>query len=90
MTPEGRVKKLLKKELDSSYNWWTAISDRFRSGLPDFIAIQDGQFVAFETKALGKNLTKLQASIAKQIMKAGGEYMIVTVNERRNLVFKRA
>ena len=79
MTPEGKVKARVKKWLkESGWKdiWWTMLSDRYRSGLPDFLLIWGGKVIFIEAKGKSKELTKLQAYVSKKICAAGGDYWI--------------
>lgn len=58
--------------------WYGKFSDRYHSGYPDFIACEMGGMVCYELKAQGKKLTKLQAHIARQLVRAGAKYYIVS------------
>lgn len=83
MTPEAKVKKNVKEVLDSyagSVWYFMPVGGMFgRSGVPDFIACVEGQFVAIETKA-GKNKpTALQELAMSKLRLAGG--MTVVINE---------
>ena len=58
ITPEGKVKKAVKKVLDDcgAYYFFPVTGGFGRSGVPDIICCIDGKFVALECKA-GKNTT---------------------------------
>lgn len=58
ITPEGKVKKAVKKILDDfgAYYFFPVTGGFGRSGVPDIICCIDGKFVALECKA-GKNTT---------------------------------
>jgi hypothetical protein len=81
MTPEGKVKQRVKKELDElgAYYFMPATGGFGRSGIPDFIGCHKGVFFAIECKA-GKGIpTALQERELKNITKAGGKAW--TINE---------
>lgn len=61
MTPETKIKVKLKKLLKEADCFFSAISDRYHSGLPDFIAVKGGQVFFIEVKSQVGELTKLQA-----------------------------
>jgi len=56
MTPEGRVKQAVKKELTARDIWYfMPMQNGFGVvGIPDFICCWEGHFLAIETKAPGK------------------------------------
>lgn len=86
MTPETKIKKLVKKYLSESTRWYTAISDRYTSGLPDFFALTGIKPLFIEVKAIKGRMSGKQWSVAKQIMAAGGIYKIATVTKEGKLV----
>jgi len=80
MTPEGRVKKMVKKALDTlGGDCWRFMPVQTGFGSPalDFLLSIRGRFVAIETKAPGKKLTPLQEGTKAAIEKAGGIVLIV-------------
>lgn len=80
MTPEGKIKKKLTEMLKSEKVWYflPAANGMGRAGIPDVIAIVEGQFVGIECKAdATKKPTALQMECAKQIRKAGGYWFLV-------------
>lgn len=87
MTPETLVKQKLKKMLNHNVKhmggtfFYSAISDRYHSGLPDFILIEAGRPKFLECKAPGKHLTRLQKSIALKLIKAGADYFEITIDD---------
>lgn len=84
-TPEGTVKSRFKRWLHDRRRradgglLWFMLSDRYSSGLPDFVLIWDGDVTWVEAKAEGETLRPLQAFVAMKILKAGGRYSIVTM-----------
>ena len=81
MTPEGKVKKQVKKILDDlgCYHFSPMMDGYGKSGVPDIIACFNGMFIGIECKS-GKNQpTLLQKHNMDLIQRAGG-YTIV-VNE---------
>lgn len=84
MTPEGKVKALLKKRLDAmmvQHRLWyfMPVAGPFsEKGVPDFIGAWDGQGFAIETKAEGGKTTKLQ-EIKMAEMRDAGMHVFVCV-----------
>jgi hypothetical protein len=81
MTPEGRVKKDVKKVLDANsiYYFMPTQSGYGVVGILDFLCCDHGHFLAIETKAPGKrnNTTpnqKMQIFLTKE---AGGDAIVV-------------
>lgn len=80
MTPEGRVKKMVKKALDQfGSDCWRFMPVQSGYGIPalDYLLSIRGHFVAIETKAPGKKLTPLQESTKAAIEAAGGHVFVV-------------
>lgn len=79
-TPEKRVKKKVV-ELFKKYQVWyfmPANNGFGKSGIPDFIGIVRGRFVGVECKAdKTKKPTELQIKRGKEIVEAGGMWMVV-------------
>ena len=89
-TPENKVKKKLDAwAKDLQFRWWQALSSRYHSGLPDRVGIYCGKFHAYECKAPGKKLTKIQEVMLKRIARAGGEAHIVTIDENGELEIEK-
>ena len=80
-TPEGKVKKQVKKILDDvgAYHFSPMTAGYGRSGVPDIIACVKGKFIGIECKAGKNEPTLLQKHNMDLIQRAGG-YTIV-VNE---------
>lgn len=79
-TPEGRVKKMVKKALDHlGPDCWRfmPVQNGFGSVALDFLLSVRGRFVAIETKAPGKKLTALQEQTKAAIEAAGGLVFVV-------------
>lgn len=86
MTPEGRVKKMVKKALDILGDdcWrFMPVQTGFGSPALDFLLSVRGRFVAIETKAPGKKLTPLQEGTKAAIEAAGG--IVLTVWDETSL-----
>jgi hypothetical protein len=74
MTPEGKVKAAVKRELDKypgHYREMPVPGGYGKSGL-DFTVCFFGHFLAIETKAEGKQPTERQLQRMEEIRKAGG------------------
>jgi hypothetical protein len=80
MTPEGKVKKMVKKALDTlGADCWRFMPVQTGFGSPalDYLLSIRGRFVALETKAPGKKLTPLQEGTKAAIEAAGGIVLVV-------------
>jgi len=55
----------------------------------DFLACVLGEFVGYECKARGKELTPRQEFVARQIRAAGGRVWKVSLDEAGELEFER-
>ena len=90
LTPEGKVKTWLDKQLKKRYpNIWfyKAPGGRFgKAGTPDVLCCIDGHFVAIEVKAIGGTVTLKQSIEQDLIRKAGG--MAVTIYGKAEEVFE--
>ena len=82
MTPEGAVKKRLKKVLDELGIWHFSPfqAGMGRAGIPDIIGCYNGLFVAFECKANGNKPTALQEREINAIRTAKGLAFVVDEN----------
>ena len=80
-TPEGNVKKRVKKQLDEMgiYHFSPFQAGMGRAGIPDIIACCAGRFIAFECKAGKGKTTALQEKEISAIRAAGG--MAYVINE---------
>ena len=68
--------------------WFAKISDRYISGLPDFIVIKNGQTYAIECKSTKGKARPLQAYTLTQMEKAGAIACVIkTIGELKALVF---
>ena len=82
-TPEGRIKVKLKRELDKLPLTWQfrpVLNGMGKPGLDIFLCV-NGQFVAVETKAPGKNLTPRQQVTADEINSANGYVFVVSSDD---------
>ncbi len=78
MTPEGRVKNEVKKQLKAlgAYQFWP-VQTGMGALTVDCLACLSGSFVAIETKAPGKKPTPRQAVTLTDITKAGGTALVI-------------
>ena len=81
MTPEGKVKKQVKKILDDlgAYHFSPMTAGYGKSGVPDIIACYKGMFIGIECKAGKNEPTLLQKHNMKLINAQGG--LAIVVNE---------
>ena len=78
-TPEGKVKKAVKKLLDSYNNVYRfcPVQAGFGEMTLDFLCCYMGRFFSVETKAAGKHLTLRQEGTVEKIKSAGGRVFII-------------
>lgn len=84
MTPEGRVKSMVKKALDGlDADCWRfmPVQTGYGTVALDYLLCIKGKFVVIETKAPGKKLTPLQEG-TKAAMEAAGALVFVVWDER--------
>jgi len=81
MTPEGKVKKQVKKVLDDvgAYHFSPMMDGYGRSGVPDIIACYKGKFIGIECKAGDNKPTLLQLRNIEDIKRNQG--LAIVVNE---------
>jgi len=80
LTPEAKVKRKVTAVLKKHKCWYffPASNGFGRAGIPDIIAIVDGQFVGIECKADEKKQpTQLQVQCGEQIEASGGKWFLV-------------
>ena len=81
MTPEGEVKREVKKWLVArGYYYFMPMQNGMgRTGIPDFIICANGRFVAIETKAPGKRsaVTANQQRELSWINQVGGVAVVI-------------
>jgi hypothetical protein len=90
MTPEGRVKKQVKKILGAFWGVYVEMpvpGGYGKSGL-DFNCIVNGYALVIETKAPGKWLTGRQRETARQIFVAGGAVFFISNNDGLRALLK--
>lgn len=91
MTPEGRVKNMVKKALTKLGDdcWrFMPVQSGYGSVALDFLIAYRGRFIAIETKAPGKTLTPLQESTKAAIEAAGGLVFVVWDETSLDLAMK--
>lgn len=82
-TPEGKVKAKLDRMLKAEGVWYfpPQAGPYGRAGIPDRILCVSGVFIAVECKAdESKSLTALQEKCRKEILEAGGLYLLAYDN----------
>ena len=87
-TPEGKVKKQVKKVLDDlgAYHFSPATGGYGASGIPDIIACYKGMFIGIECKS-GKNVpTMLQKHNMDLIRQAGGYTTVINESNIETLL----
>lgn len=82
MTPEGEVKKLVKKAMAEHYAFMPVQWGLGKKSL-DFLYCYFGRFVAVETKAPGKKRTGLQAKTSREIAASGG--LVFTIRDQTDI-----
>jgi hypothetical protein len=86
-TPEGKVKKEVKRVLESlgAYYVMPVTGGYGRQGAPDFLVCHRGKFFGIETKAGKGKLTALQVMNLKQIINAGGVALVIREDDVKYL-----
>ena len=82
MTPEAKVKKIVRKQLDvipKCYYFMPATGGYGKSGVPDIVGSYNGRFFGIELKAGNNQPTLLQQKNLYQIWISGG--IAAVVNE---------
>lgn len=79
MTPEAKVKKQIRKILETSEAYFAMpIGTGYgNSGVPDFLVCHKGRFIGVEAKAGKGTTTALQEKNLADIRAAGGETLVV-------------
>lgn len=84
MTPEGKIKALVKKGLKTIIfchgNW--PVQNGMGSPMLDWHGVVGGRYVAIETKAPGKYPTALQENTIKSLREAGALVFVVSTPEQ--------
>jgi len=88
MTPEGKIKAMVKRGLDKLPRVYRFMPVQNGMGAPglDFFLCINGVFVAIETKAPGKKLTPRQETTMQEICAAGGFAFMIDSQERCDAV----
>ena len=80
MTDEDKLKrkcgKWLKENPDEN-RWHYAATDKYYSGIPDFIFCIQGLFVSIELKTPKGVVSKIQNWTLDQIVRAGGKGLVI-------------
>ena len=79
MTPEAKVKKQIRKILDTTLTYYAMpIGTGYgNSGVPDFLACHEGQFIGIEAKAGKGKTTALQEDNLQRIRDSGGVSLVI-------------
>lgn len=81
LTPEGKVKREIRKVLDKykPHLWYFMPSSRAfgTAGVPDFVCCVKGRFIGVEAKAGRGKLSPLQSAVLDSIIKADGLAFVV-------------
>ena len=87
-TPEGKVKKLIKKILDDRNAYYvTPVTGGFgNSGAPDFLVCYRGRFIGIEAKAGKGKVTALQQDNINRINENGGTALVINESNIDTLV----
>jgi Holliday junction resolvase len=91
MTPEAKVKKQIRKILDTTRVYYAMpIGTGYgASGVPDFLAFCEGKFIGIEAKAGKGKTTALQEHTLQRIRESGGLTIVVNelnINELEELI----
>jgi hypothetical protein len=87
---EAKVKAKLKEYLrKQGMYWFMPVQTGYGATSLDFLCCHLGEFVAYEAKAPGKQLTPRQLLVARQINAAGGMVFRVTLDADDELVLER-
>ena len=89
MTPEAKVKKVIKQMLDAhgAYHFSPFQAGMGRAGIPDIIACYKGKFIAIEAKAGKGTTTALQDREIKRIQATGGIAMVINEQNYADLEY---
>lgn len=85
MTPEGKVKAMVKRRLKKLQKLWRFMPVQNGMGAQglDFFLCHRGWFISIETKAPGHELTARQETTALSIIQAGG--MVFVVEDEKSM-----
>jgi len=88
MTPEGKVKKEVKKILDKyGVYWFMPVKHQLygRVGIGDFICCVNSKFISIETKGPDGEVTELQDEDFKNVRKAKGLKLVIRMTDLKYL-----
>ncbi len=94
LTPETRTKKKIREDLKRQAKaqhpafWWTPLSDRHVSGLPDFFFVEGGRAGFIEAKATKVELRPLQVHLAYELVMAGALYFVGYLSQAGELRYE--
>ena len=78
MTPEAKVKKVIKKVLDKvGAYYFMPVQMGMGKRTLDFLVCHKGKFFGFEAKAPGQKITALQSLCMTEIQNAGGDCLVI-------------
>jgi pantoate kinase len=79
MTPEAKVKKQIRKILETTRSYYAMPmgTGYGNSGTPDFLVCNKGKFIGIEAKAGNNKPTLLQEAAMEKIRQAGGTALVV-------------
>jgi hypothetical protein len=84
---ENQFKKKVSKELRSRKGVYVySVVDRVTAGIPDFILCYKGRFIGLELKCNDRPVTAAQKFWARQIVEAGGKYIVMRHTDESILV----
>lgn len=87
-TPESKVKAKLKAYLKARGQYYfMPVQTGYGAACLDFLTCLNGAFIAYETKAEGKELTPRQLFVADAIIAADGLVYKVTLDKAGELEF---
>jgi len=82
MTPEGKIKRMIKKYLDTlppnRVEVFMEVPSGFGKSQLDYTICLAGRFVAIEAKAAGKYLTARQLQTTRRIIETGGNVFVIS------------
>ena len=83
MTPEGKIKKIVRDVLDANGAWYFMPfgGGMGKAGVPDIVGIHKGFGFGIECKAGRGKVTALQERELGKILRAGGFPLVVNENE---------
>ena len=73
---EAKLTKMISSHLKRMGVFYWKTSDRYTSGIPDFVGCHCGLFFAIEVKASGKKSRDIQTYILDSIKRNGGATLV--------------